>query len=117
MDDREMLELAAKAINLNIVRIDETRNPPRAVIVRTSTILAYWNPLGRNLADKGQLYDLMHDLKMRVDFTQQHAFWFKGIEDGIICRWPQDEPDAPHAILRVAAEIGKRMQEQVNGEM
>lgn len=103
MDKREMLKLAAKAIGLDISGADWSGE--RYGFYRFhKDRFSYWNPL----ANKSQLHDLMYGLKMRVDF--RHQFVLAGdAGNEIVVVWPIDEPDAAHAIIRVAAEVGKRI--------
>lgn len=103
MEDREMLMLAAKAAGYKWREdIAEYRNERDILGLWIEDVSTSWNPL-KNAGDR---YRLLSKLKAIVDFDRQVVM----IGDACI-HWPKDEPDEARAIVRAAAEIGKRMGE------
>ena len=93
MNDKELLELAAKAAGIEI-EFDEAGSPFHKGAVGWS----YWNPL----TDDGDRYRLIRRLEMAVNFKYQYAEY-----EGICVCWPQDAKDEAYAVAMVAAEIGR----------
>lgn len=102
MTDRELLELAAKAAGIKIIRITDTGMP---LIIGKNEDGKYWdswNPL----TDDGDRYRLVRTCKMRIDF--QEGLVFAGYE--IAFRFtPGNDKEEAYAIVRAAAEIGRNM--------
>lgn len=96
--DWELLELAAKAAGVkDFVFCDETGSPFDA--------LGYWNPLDCD----GDALRLAAALKFTVDF-ESGAVWGAGdLDETRLGHTTADEPCVRRAIVRAAAEIGRRM--------
>lgn len=101
MTDRELLELAAKAVGWERPRVDED-----FWLWDGGNSVAYWNPL----ADDGDALRLAVKLGLVVDCSRpsagepfrQHAIWLdETMSNDALTR---------RAIVRAAAEIGKDMQ-------
>lgn len=111
MTDRELLELAAKAAGFDYEEF--LPDDDRPVIEQFDAIIkGLWTPL----ADDGDRYRLIKALRINIDFSDQCAW--KRLPNGDLIQefWHEDGDDAdhslgdePHAVLRVAAEIGKAM--------
>jgi hypothetical protein len=100
MTDRELLEMAAKA-----ACIAPSDGGPVVVYESSGVWLAddkWWNPL----TDDGDRYRLAKTLDVRIHFGPAYVTYTAGGICGVV-RWPEDEPDDAHAIVRAAAEIGK----------
>lgn len=104
--DRELLELAAKAAGLV--------NPQYEQAVAGNWNIYHgdledprecWNPL----TDDGDRYRLARQLGINIDFSDCCAW--KRMPSGNLIQefWGGDCGDEAHAVLRVAAEIGKTM--------
>lgn len=107
-EDRELLEMAAKAAgydtkhSMNAERL-ESDPPVDSLLIRDSgkhLLHTGWNPL----TDDGNALQLAVKLHMMINITQieTHAYYSKGIADGCIT-----DSCARRAIVRAAAEIGK----------
>lgn len=110
-DDRELLELAAKAAGLsgNWQReLDENQENWRFIVPYQNPGLAtgyYWNPI----ADDGDALRLAAALKFTVDF-ESGAVWGAGdLDETRLGHATADEPCMRRAIVRAAAEIGRRI--------
>lgn len=92
MNDREMLEWAAKAAGLN-VGTDEGAYDD----------LKWWNPL----IDDGDRYLLLKKLEMAIDFEAKEVIYC--IKDVLYSEAFREDGDDARAVLRAAAEIGRNM--------
>jgi hypothetical protein len=101
MDDNELLELAAKAVNMKIVDIK-----PEGLLVKKGShpISFLWNPL----TDDGDALRLAVKLNLSIHQHQHGAGW---VDVGPIKILTGGDPYAAtrRAIVRAAAEIGKGM--------
>lgn len=104
MNDLELLKLAAKAMGINHHHIDDDgvwwRKGHLAEAVHC------WNPR----TDDGDRLRLIRTLKMSIDYADcgvsaRYDFGRKLAQEW----WGGDEGDEAHAVLRVAAEIGRSM--------
>ncbi len=107
--DRELLELAAKAAGkcLHAEVTHEYGNwgcDTTCVKCGKDPSSASWNPL----TDDGDRYRLAQKLRISIDFRNSEA-WAKYQGEFIREAWGGDCGDEAHAILRVAAEISRRM--------
>ena len=113
MTDRELLELAAKACRyeFNGTWFHEDSGllvwePPRSYESRD------WNPL----TDDGDALRLAVKLAINIEFyPASNTVFVEGIENGLLFdEFLGNDPCAAtrHAIVIVAAEIGKQMKEQ-----
>ncbi|MCQ4302246.1 hypothetical protein NAV11_20220 [Pseudomonas songnenensis] len=104
MDDRELLELAAKAVDLQWMSFGDNG----AWIAGRETL---WNPL----TDDGDALRLANKLRMRIEHHVRHPFVavFAGKDfDAVKAEEPHEvDVDAAtrRAIVRAAAEIGRAM--------
>jgi hypothetical protein len=96
VNDRELLELAAKAAGI-------THTPSLAAACRGER--TWWNPL----TDDGDRYRLAKKLDIRLHFGPQYVTYVANGIAGTV-RWPEDEADDARAIVRAAAEIGRNQQ-------
>lgn len=122
MTDRELLELAAKAAKLGNGWLEGWRftgtGDKEAFYIgagrseRGITLTKKWNPL----EDDGDRYRLIKSLKINIDCEDQCAW--KRLANGELLQefWHEQgdnaDPecgDEAHAVLRVAAEIGRAM--------
>lgn len=89
MTDRELLELAARAVNGGAWHPLTHAKP--------------WNPL----TDDGDRYRLAKHLGISIDFEDCCAW--KRLATGKLIQefWGGECGDEPHAVVRVAAEIGR----------
>ena len=93
MNDRELLELAAKAAGIEPGRVGTGAD--------TDGVQGKWNPL----TDDGDRYRLARTYGLRIDFHNKSASWF-----GNYYFWGEGHiDDEAHAIVRAAAEVGKGM--------
>ena len=93
MDDRELLELAAKAVGHAIDRIDAMHEPED---------WACWNPL----TDDGDALRLAVSLRLDLNINDGECDVFSS--DGFFSERGEDTGSATRrAIVRAAAEIGK----------
>ena len=105
--DKELLEYAAKAAGVEL-KYDTFGQGPNA-----DREYCYWNPL----TNDGDAFRLMVDLKMEVSLMGDAA-WAMSIEDaagdsGCSAYFNDDPRKATRrAIVRAAAELGKRMTEE-----
>lgn len=115
MEDRELLELAAKALDDPKLFANTTGAPWQYWIgfceEMQCDVTRLWNPL----EDDGDALRLAVRLRMLVDVglhekssveVQAHGSSFLCVEKGV------DAKDVRRAIVRAAAEIGKAMQEK-----
>ncbi|MBR0883049.1 hypothetical protein ABIF65_004260 [Bradyrhizobium japonicum] len=91
--DRELLELAAKAIGLNL----------RYNYLGGRDANQPWDPL----TDDGDRYRLIRDLGMSICFKECTIYKRQINGDLIQEWWGGDCGDEEHAVLRAAAEIGR----------
>ena len=120
MTDRELLELASRAINSNLVWCDSWKGMARFIDEITGFDFdSYWNPI----ANDGDALRLA--VKLQIDICHNHAADHqKGVlaeRAGCESAFPpaccvEDEFEEPHrmeatrrAIVRAAAEIGRNM--------
>lgn len=105
--DKELLELAAKAAGIEIKgwAFDKpyTKCWSQSGNGYSSFDAEYWNPI-TNTVDR---YRLIAELKLGIDFTEC-TVW-KRLLDGTLIQefWGGECGDEAHAVLRVAAAIGK----------
>lgn len=108
MTDRELLELAAKAVNFEFLYMPPTKDSSQGEFLLVRNLGKRWNPL----TDDGDALRLM--AKLRLDVCRpyrQHAevcVWVDHLRD--FFEEPEgDDPAAAtrRAIVRAAAEIGK----------
>lgn len=98
--DRELLELAAKAAGYQPAIVTDDG------LVLLRGVQVTWNPL----TDDGDRLRLIRALKMNIDYAdcgvsaRYNCGWNLAQE-----WWGGDEGDEAHAVLRVAAEIGRAM--------
>ena len=91
--DRELLALAAKAVNGGAWH-PLTHDTPNGK----------WSPL----TDDGDRYRLISALKINIDWYDECA-WIRLPSGELIQEfWGEEYGDEPHAVLRVAAEIGRQ---------
>lgn len=102
MNDRELLELAAKAAGYQLL-VDELGYHIKA---SEQDNWRQWYPL----ADDGDRYRLARTLGLRLDF-EDCCVW-KRFYDGLLIQefWGGECGDEAHAVVRAAAEIGRSMQ-------
>lgn len=104
--DRELLELAAKAAGIAVLRscLEDPVRKYLLLIEQTSDGRAIgWNPL----TDDGDRLRLARQLDINIDFADCCAW--KRLPDGSLYQefWGGDCTDEAHAIVSVAAEIGR----------
>lgn len=111
--DRELLELAAKAVGIKIDKSSTNGGGAgnTGFDMAGNAVLDWhnnkkWNPIN----DDGDRLRLIRALKMNIDYADC------GVSARYNCGrhlaqewWGGDEGDEAHAVLRVAAEIGKAM--------
>jgi len=103
-----MLMWAAKAVGYdtshhwNVSRMD--LDPP-IIDLCIPGVSTAWNPL----IHEGERYRLARDLRMSIDFDD--CYVCKRFPDHTLIQefWGGECGDEAHAVLRVAAEIGRRM--------
>lgn len=99
-NDRELLELAAKAAGY--IRIADTFDSEKGIQMIN---WAYWNPLN----DFGDRYRLAQQLGLAIDFSEC-TVWKRLSDNALIQEyWGGDYGDEGYAIVRAAAEIGRTM--------
>ncbi len=102
--DRELLVLAAKAAGY-LINFDEPINDwyPHGYDEEAGDVQKWWNPL----TDDGDRYRLAQKLRINIDFADGCA-WHRSPLIGLIQEfWGEDCPDEAHAIVSVAAQLGK----------
>lgn len=109
MDDRELLEMAAKAAGLNICNtwLSDAGNAWSSIWLKTPAggdTTRLWNPLG----DDGQAFRLAIKLSITVMFMPEHDSVVAHASDDQFVE-AQDDFGARRAIVRAAAEIGRSM--------
>lgn len=97
MNDREMLELAAKAAGYTLAWSSVEGIPPRK-----ADDMETWNPL----TDDGDRYRLARKLGLRIDFEAKEILVWVGESLHFI---DFEDGDDARAVLRAAAEIGRAM--------
>lgn len=104
MDDRELLELAAKAAGARMTDYSD-KTPDHWEIVKPSGVWGYWNPL----TDDGDALRLA--VKLRMDLEIGITGCFACTETEGATEYYKDDPYAATriAIVRAAAEIGRAM--------
>lgn len=104
MNDKELLELAAKACGMPAPwRPDGARGAWVASADDEQTG-HWWDPL----TDDGDRYRLARALGICIDFEDGCA-WKRMHNDAIQFYWGGECEDEAHAVVRVAAEIGRAM--------
>jgi len=102
MNDRELLELAAKAAGYSFFYLDDLE--PHIHSKERGT--EYWNPL----TGDGDRLRLIRALKMNIDYADCGVSARYNFDRHLAQEWwGGDEGDEAHAVLRVAAAIGKAM--------
>jgi hypothetical protein len=110
MTDRDLLELAAKAAGIEVIRSRLHDPLQEDMLVKTSKrnsgqLHGPWNPL----ADDGDLYRLAERCKMIVDFDGENVRWeFDGERYKRELSFQQCG-GAARAIVTAAAAIGRQM--------
>jgi hypothetical protein len=102
MNDKELLELAAKAAGIELT----WSNP--YVSVGDFARVPNWNPL----TDDGDALRLAVKLRLELGFPKEYCVWSFGT-NGVVCTEdPSNDPYAAtrRAIVRAAAEIGRGME-------
>lgn len=106
MNDRELLESAAKAAGLvgTYARVHQTYGDQWADGIDMGGPV-YWNPL----TDDGDRYRLAKQLGIGIDFSDCCAW--KRFPSGELIQefWGGECGDEAHAIVRAAAELGKKL--------
>jgi len=111
MNDRELLELAAKAVNLPYLKPTECYDGSLGLEVGTNlTKTLNWNPLD----DNGDSFSLLIclGLTVSIDLSGNESDVWRYQQNHIsICEAHGNDPYAAtrRAIVRAAAEIGKEM--------
>lgn len=102
-NDRELLELAAKAAGYQVHIWGEKG---RENCARTDVDVGNrWNPL----IDAGDRHRLLIDLKMTLAHEPSRGGWRVGLVVGGDFLWEAFDEDEARAIVRAAAEIGRAM--------
>lgn len=109
MDDRELLELAAKAAGIEVIEVKDGHGTVLYLNSSTGCYLPSWNPL----TDDGDALRLAVRLGMRLkcyagDYAEACA---TGVNPPIAKECSNNDPYAAtrRAIVRAAAEIGRMM--------
>jgi len=99
MEDKELLELAAKAAGLEF----SYKNEFAGGKIKTGDCTVWWTPLH----DDGDRYRLARTLGISIDFEDCCAW--KRLPSGSLIQeyWGGECGDEANAIVRVAAEIGR----------
>lgn len=110
MNDRELLELAAKACGWTAGFITNDAAPDVVLGVMVDTgdkIFGPWNPL----TDDGDALRLAVKLNLSVDRFLSQGVWSGQQPNSMVHEFDYDDPYAAtrRAIVRAAAEIGKLM--------
>ena len=100
MDDRELLELAAKAAGINLLW--RRGHPYRGT---NNVRQDEWNPL----TDDGDALRLARDLLLKIDFAKKEVLYNTGAGGWDSCQWHLDCYRG--AIIRAAAEMAKASHE------
>jgi len=107
--DRELLEMAAKAVGVEIYGGVGTNGGPYKYEEWPGEIGKFrtgqrWNPL----EDDGDRLRLARTLKINIDFHDCCAW--KRLSDGSLIQefWGGEHGDEAHAVVRAAAAIGKQ---------
>ena len=123
MNDRELLELAAKAAGLSVIFSDDGLPCEPYIVTQAGTWSEGWNPL-ENDGDALRLaVKLRIDLSLWINLGSVTAITHIGAGRGIALSGDSDRPINAHtepremddytatrrAIVRAAAEIGKAM--------
>lgn len=103
--DKELLELAIKAVGYKIVFKEDTDEPIRLDEMHDED----WNPLKNN----GQAFELAIDLKIGINHSGFTVFACNDFGDDLaaesVCSSIPRDKATRRAIVRAAAEIGKGM--------
>jgi hypothetical protein len=101
MSDKELLELAAKAVG---IKLGGETNTGYVIQILEKPYITTWNP-PTNTRD---LYDLAKKLKFVIDFSDETVLYFCPV----VRTWEYLEDmniSIERRIVRAAAELGKRM--------
>lgn len=104
MNEREMLELAAKAIGY-VAYFNKADACQLTTDGTSEGYLCFWN----SLTSKSDAFDLAEKLDLDVDFSLKTVIAHYA---ELSVDWPTDEPDAMHAITRCAAEVQLRREKE-----
>ena len=103
MNDKALLELAAKAAGIEILGFGEVFWVPEGAELQRP-----WNPL----TDDGDALRLAVKLRLELGFPKEYCVWSFGT-NGVVCMEdPSNDPYAAtrRAIVRAASEIGRGME-------
>ncbi len=106
MNDKELLELAAKAAGIEGEWYDNPFGSGFMTAYIGNADVAPWNPL----TDDGDALRLAVKLRLELGFPKEYCVWSFGT-NGVVCTEdPSNDPYAAtrRAIVRAAAEIGKQ---------
>lgn len=106
MNDKELLELAAKAAGIEL-GWDDKKEPCYWSDWRGLPQKEFWNPL----TDDGDALRLAVKLRLEIGFPREYCVWSFGT-NGVVCMEdPNNDAYAAtrRAIVRAAAEIGRNM--------
>lgn len=103
LTDRELLELAAKAADVNLYWTKDGQK----LFARSGGNQTPWNPLEHD----GDALRLAVRLKMNINIGSEGVFVSRYEDEPVIAQKNNDDPYAAtrRAIVRAAAEIGKGM--------
>ena len=106
-NDRELLELAAKAIGFKYTKPTEDYDGSLGLEIGSNPMRTQsWNPL----KDASDRYNLAQRLGLAVDFTEC-TVWKRCSDHSLIQEyWGGECGDEAHAIVRAAAKIGKTLE-------
>lgn len=112
MTDREMLELAALAVHhtrdpdfMNFEVVEDGSCVLLELGVRRGAITSYWNPRD----DDGASHRLAATLRINVVWLSAHEVDADGSVESIEHHSNDPSAAARHAVLRAAAELGKKV--------
>lgn len=111
MNDRELLELAAKAVGIDLSRADYREHWGFEGAWGVSVYIGRWNPLNND----GDALRLAVDAQVSIEFSYCEddapvvivGDFFNKVRE---CLAPDFKAKTRRAIVRAAAEIGKAMQ-------
>lgn len=104
-DERELLELAAKAAGLEYHWVKVEGGQLMQASEPGSRSEESWNPI----TDDGDRYRLAKKLDMRIHFAPGYVTYLNPYGKCGVLRWPEDAADDAYAIVIAAAEIGRSM--------